>query len=113
MVDLEQPPIGCCLSAGDYQRRIAWIGSLARQALQKHDRDDLVLRLVYAPEAAEQVREMVEREHLCCAGLTFDLPKRIDAVNVVITAPENAREAAEDLFGQFVPGGTYPSGELR
>lgn len=86
----EQPPITCCLSAGDYQHHIAWIEGLTREALQTHKRDDLVLRLVYAPEAAREVQKVVELERICCAFLTFDLLERSDAVCVTITAPETA-----------------------
>lgn len=98
----EQPPIACCLSTGEYQRRIAWIESLARMHLREHTRDDLVLRLLYAPEAADEVRRMIEQERLCCAFLMFVFDQRPDAVRVTITAPETAREAADMLFGQFL-----------
>lgn len=100
----EQPPIACCLSTGEYQRRNAWIESLARTHLRKPTRDDLVLRLLYASEAADEVRRMVAQERLCCAFLTFDFDPRPDAVHVTITAPETAREAADTLFGQFLKG---------
>ena len=49
------PPLTCCLSAGAYRNRIAWIESFTRRALQIHARDDLVLGLAYAPEAAADV----------------------------------------------------------
>ncbi len=100
----EQPPVACCLSTGEYQSRIAWVESLARKSLREHTRDDLVLRLLYAPEAAGEVRRMVEQERICCAFLTFDFDQRPDAVCVTITAPEIAREAADTLFGQFLKG---------
>ena len=58
MTGSEQPSIVCCLSAGDPRRRLAWIGSLARKALRSHDRDDLVLHLAYAPEAAGEVQKL-------------------------------------------------------
>jgi hypothetical protein len=73
--------------------------------LQKYSRDELVLRLVYAPQAAEEVRQMVEQERECCAFLAFDLTEGTDAVRVTITAPEAARGSAGLLFGQFLPGG--------
>ena len=100
----EQPPIACCLSTGEYQRRNAWIESLARTHLRKHTRDDLVLRLLYASEAADEVRRMVEHERICCAFMTFVFDQRPDAVRVTITAPEIAREAADMLFEQFLKG---------
>jgi hypothetical protein len=99
MTGSEQPSIVCCLSAGDYRRRLAWIDSLARKALRSHDRDDLVLYLAYAPEAAGEVQKMVEQERMCCAFLTFDLHEQADTVCLTITAPEAARESADVLFG--------------
>jgi hypothetical protein len=43
MIGLEQPRIACCLSGGDYQRRVAWIERLTSEALRSSARDDLVL----------------------------------------------------------------------
>jgi hypothetical protein len=98
------PPVACCLSAGEYQGRIAWIEILTRRALQSHARDDLVLCLSYAPEAAPDVRQMVEQERTCCPFLTFDLDQSPKAVRLKITAPEAARDSADMLFGQFLSG---------
>jgi hypothetical protein len=100
----EQPSLACCLSPGDYQKRIAWIEDLTRKALRSYVRDDLVLRLFYAPHAAEDVQWMVEQERICCAFLTFDLDRRTDAACVTITAPEAARESADMLFEPFLGG---------
>jgi hypothetical protein len=101
----EQPPIVCCLSTDEYQSRIAWIENLTQRALQSHVRDDLALLLFYAPEAAPEVRRMVEQERICCPFLTFDLDQSLRAVSVRITAPEAARDSADMLlFGQFLGG---------
>jgi len=54
-------------------------------------------------EAAGDVRKMVEQERLCCAFLAFELDEQPDGVCVTITAPEAARDAADSLFGQFLP----------
>jgi hypothetical protein len=100
----EQPLVACSLSTGEYQSRIAWIEGLARKSLREHVRDDLVLRLFYVPEAAAEVRRMVEQERICCAFLAFDLDQPADAVCVTITVPKAAREAADMLFGRFLGG---------
>ncbi len=97
-----KPPIACRLSAGEYQSRIAWIERVVRKSLREHARDDLVLRLFYAPEAAVEVGRLIEQERQCCAFLTFDLDLQPDAVVVTITATEDSREAADMLFGQFI-----------
>ena len=101
---LSDQSLACCLSAGEYQNRLAWIETLTRKALRSHARDDLVLRLVYAPEAAAEVRKMVEQERICCAFLMFDLEHETSAVRVTITVPEAARASADMLFGPFLGG---------
>jgi hypothetical protein len=101
---IEQQPIACCLKGDDYRNRIAWIEGLTRRALRQHARNDLVLSLSYAPEAASDVRGMVEQERLCCPFLTFEFVERADAVNVTIIAPESARESADMLFQPFLNG---------
>jgi hypothetical protein len=98
----EQPPLACCLSPGDYQNRIAWIEDLTRKALRNYVRDDLVLRLFYAPAYAVDVRTMIEQERICCAFLAFDLDQRTDAACVTITAPEAARASVDMLFKPFL-----------
>ncbi len=98
----EQPPIVCCLRMDEYRSRIAWIEDLTLRALQSHVRDDLVLLLFYAPEAAPDVRRMVEQERICCPFLTFDLDQSLKAASVRIIAPEAVRDFADMLFGQFL-----------
>jgi hypothetical protein len=97
-----EPPLACCLSMGDYQNRIAWIEDMARKAMRSHARDDLVLSLAYAPEAAADVRKMVEQERICCAFLMFDLKEEADCIRVTITVPQAARDSADMLFGHFL-----------
>ena len=106
-------PIACTLTPGDFNSRLAWIAELTRDALREHRRDDLVLQLTYAPEAAHRVREMVRREQACCAFLTFDLREEPDAVRLIITAPEDARAAADTLFEQFVAMADAGDGRQR
>lgn len=104
METTQQPPIACCLGAGEYQNRIAWIENLTRRALKGHARHDLTLCLSYAPEATAEVEKMVEQERICCPFLTFELNRSAEAVSVKITAPEAARNTADMLFGQFLGG---------
>jgi hypothetical protein len=98
----EAKPIACTLTPDDLDSRLAWIAELTRDALREHRRDDLVLQLTYAPEAACRVREMVRREQACCGFLAFDLREEPDAVRLILTAPEDARAAADALFERFV-----------
>lgn len=46
---------------------------------------------------------MVRKESDCCAFLRFDLSVANDAVHLLITAPEAARDAADMLFDHFAP----------
>jgi hypothetical protein len=100
--NLTSLPIACTLSPGDLQERLALIRALTAEALVGHDRNGLVLTLRYAPDAVERVRAMVASEQRCCTFLRFEVEEQPDAVHVTITAPENARDAADDLFEQFV-----------
>ena len=94
-------PIACTLTPGDLRERLALIRRLTTEALLGHDRHGLVLALRYAPAALERVRAMVASEQHCCAFLNLDLREQPDVVHVRITAPENARDAAGELFEQF------------
>lgn len=94
-------PIACMLDAGDFKQRAAWIAGLNRDALLAARRDDLRLELTYAPRALDDVRELIRREQQCCAFLDFDLHAKGDVVRLVVTAPEEAREAAELVLEPF------------
>lgn len=99
---MSAPPVACTLSAGAFQARMAAIRELNRDALRAHERNDLMLILSYAPEASARVREMVRAEQECCAFLRFAVNASSDAIRVEITAPEEARAAAETMLDDFV-----------
>ena len=98
---LKSLPIACRLTPGDLRGRVGLIHALTVEALVGYDRDGLALTLRYAPAAAERVRAMVASEQHCCAFLTFDVQEQSDVVHVTITAPESARDAADELFERF------------
>jgi len=95
-------PIACTLGAVDYRERLAEIAKLARDALRSYERDSLVLRLRYDVASADRVKEMVRREQECCAFLIFELREEDADILVTISAPEEARVAAEAMFDQFI-----------
>jgi len=99
----EEQPIACTLDAVDFKVRTTSIRDLARRSLLKSSRGRLTLSLVYAPDAAAEVSELVAKERACCAFLDFDMTTRADGVHLVITAPERAAEAADMLFDYFAP----------
>lgn len=92
------------LAPGAFKDRLAWIRALTKDALRSHERRDLALHLLYAPEARDRVCEMVRNERACCPFLTFDLHEQPHEIRLTITAPEAARETADMLFDQFVAG---------
>ena len=104
----EDAPIACTLQPGDYRERLAWIATLAREGLLGTSRDDLRLELRYAPNVGNRVREMVDKEQQCCAFLNFDVSETDEGVRLTITAPERAREVADEIFAQFVPAAASP-----
>jgi hypothetical protein len=97
------PPIACTLAPRDYLARLAWIAELARDALRGFERRDLVLHLRYVLEAGDRDREMVRKEQVCCAFLTFELQETPHEIQLTVRAPEGARGALDMLFGQFSP----------
>jgi hypothetical protein len=94
-------PIACMLDASDFKDRVAWIADLNHDALLSSRSDDLRLELTYAPRALDDIREMVRREQRCCEFLKFELRDEPDAVRLVVTALEDARDAAELVFEPF------------
>jgi hypothetical protein len=104
MTDLaiDPPPIACTLGPGDFQARLAWIAALNARALRGHHRDDLVLHLTYAADAADDIREMIDKEKACCAFLDFATCEDAAGLQLTVTAPEEAREAADLVFEPFV-----------
>lgn len=94
-------PIACMLTGRDFKERLAWIADLNRKSLTKMERGDLQLTLTYDRRAASQVDELAERERVCCPFLSFDIESAFNGVKLRITAPEEAREMADEVFRPF------------
>ena len=99
----DQQPIACTLTASDLRDRLAWIATLNRDSLRGYDRSGLTLQLRYAPQAVQQVGELMRQEQACCAFLTFEMHEQTDAVILTIKAPEEARSTVDPLFEAFLP----------
>lgn len=95
-------PIACTLDTQDFKRRIAWISELNGKALMSTVRNDLTLELNYRSEYRADVLKMVRGEQECCGFLSFQVSESGDNVRVAISASEDAREAAEMIFDQFL-----------
>ena len=103
-------PIACTLGAGAYQERLAWIAELNRSELQSSRREGARLILTYGPGAGRRIREMMRREHECCAFLGFELNEDEKGLTLVITAPEAAWDALDAVFDPFLTGSNPGSG---
>jgi hypothetical protein len=97
------PPIACTLGSDALKTRIEQFRKLAERALLSVHREPLRLHLVYAPDAARDVRDLMRQEKSCCAFLDFDIRDETGGTHVTITAPEAARENAQELFALFAP----------
>lgn len=98
------PPIACTLAPRALAQRVAWIADLNRAALRSHREERGILVLVYAPDAAGRVADLVRRERGCCAFLHFTLDAAADGVRLTIEAPAEVRDAAAPLFAPFLGG---------
>ncbi|HLI66007.1 MAG TPA: hypothetical protein VKU90_06550 [Caulobacteraceae bacterium] len=101
MTDDNGAPIACTLGVGEAVARLAWIGRLNAASLRECRREGLRLELVYAPDARDQVLEVVRAEAACCPFLAFVVEETPGAVRVVIEAPEAARFAVAAIFAPF------------
>lgn len=91
----------CTLPPEGLGSRLSEIRDLARRALLRSERDDLILRLTYHPSADGRVNELIARESECCGFLTFHVEKERDRPLVTITAPKRAEAAVRQLFDAF------------
>ncbi len=96
--------IACTLASPELDARLEWIARLNAEALRGRHKNDLQLELIYASDAVERVREMVERERLCCAFLNITIHEGQDFVMVAIEVPEEGRAVAPMVFESFLAG---------
>lgn len=61
--------------------------------------------MTYRAAYRADVLRMVRGEQECCAFLDFRMAEAGDTMRVVVTAPAEAREVADMLFGQFLSKG--------
>jgi len=76
---------------------------MRRTSLLSHRVAGRRLCLSFRPEAAPELRDIVELERACCAFLEFDVEDRDTEIVLTITAPPNAKESTSWLFAQFTP----------
>lgn len=102
MTDESRVPLACTLTGASYRDRLAWIGTLNRDGLERFCLEDLTLELHYSLAVAPRVHELVRRESECCAFLRFEIDARDEALRLTVTAPARARGIAGQLFQPFL-----------
>ena len=94
----QQQPIACTLSGEARQDRRAWIAALVRDALRSSERDDLTLRLRFAPEDVQRIQDMVRKEQACCSFLTFEMEERPQELWQIIRYSKFSHDAGHRIF---------------
>ena len=97
------PALACTLELQEMGPRLERLRQLTATQLQSHQLEGNVLRLVYRPDAATEVRAVVDLERGCCGFVDFQVHEGPSRVDLTITAPEAVGPTAEWLFAQFMP----------
>ena len=93
------PLIACSLDAAGQKQRLADWSSLLREAVQKEKTTDGVrYRFVAADQLEARLRTLAAAETECCAFLNFDVVRRIDEIEMTVTASRNALAALHLIF---------------
>ncbi|MDX0701017.1 hypothetical protein GOD03_12305 [Sinorhizobium medicae] len=96
-------PIACALDTQDFRARSALIEEITDRHLTSSIRRGNTLSLSYAPEAFDEISDLVGKERECCAFLSFNLKRDAGGVHLTIVAPESAAADAALLFQHFEP----------
>lgn len=99
----DTPALACTLELHEMGPRLERLRRLAATSLMSHQLEGNVLRLAYRPDAATEVKAVVDLERNCCQFLDFAVQEGASGMDLTITAPEGVGAAAEWLFAQFMP----------
>jgi hypothetical protein len=102
-MNAESPALACTLELQEMGPRLERLRRLTDTGLQSYQLEGNVLRLAYRPDAAAEVKAVVDLERDCCRFLDFRLEEGASRVDLTITAPDGVGLAAEWLFARFVP----------
>ena len=93
------PLIACSLDAAGQKQRLADWSSLLREAAKKEKTTDRVrYRFAAADELEARLRILAAAEKECCAFLDFNVVRRIDEIEMTVTAPPDALTALHFIF---------------
>ena len=110
---MNTPPVACTLPANEHVERVTLIGDINASHLRRYDREGLTLHLTYAATATPRLRELVARERLCCAFLSFDLTEGADVTVLQIKVPDAEASAVDSLFSPFLEGAPATAARSR
>ncbi len=99
----EAKPIACSLDTQTMRPRLAWIRRVTERSLLTYRLEDRTLRLVYRPDAADELKRIVDLERACCAFLDFALDATATEMVLTITSSVGTEPDAQWLFAQFLP----------
>ena len=97
------PVLACTLELQEMGPRLDRLRRLADTSLQSHRLEGNALNLAYRPDAATEVKAVVDLERACCRFLDFHVQEGASGVDLTITAPEGVGPASMWLFAQFMP----------
>jgi hypothetical protein len=98
MADPTPLPIACTLSGASLQERAAWLGRLGKASLIDGARSGDRLELLFRPEAAADLRELVRAEAECCSFLAFELDPAEDRIRLGVSGPAEAGPVLDDML---------------
>jgi catechol 2,3-dioxygenase-like lactoylglutathione lyase family enzyme len=98
-------PAGCSLSESEFAARIVEIVVLNRRALRHARRDGNMIILTYDAALAADVEALIERERICCAGLSFSITRNAGELSLTIEVPQDRSDEAERVFEAFAAKG--------
>jgi hypothetical protein len=98
MVDPTPLPIACTLTGASLEERAAWLRRLGKAALIDGARAGDRLELLFRPEAAADLRELVRAEAECCSFLAFEIDPREGEMRLGISGPAEAGPVLDDML---------------
>ena len=93
------PLIACSLDVSGQKQRLADWRALLVEAVRREERADGVrFSFVGGDELESRIRTLAAAEKTCCAFLDFEVTRIGDAIQMTITAPQEAADALRSMF---------------
>jgi hypothetical protein len=98
MADPTPLPIACTLTGASLEERAAWLGRLGEESLIDGVRAGDGLELLFRPEAAADLGELVRAEAECCSFLAFEIDPREGQIRLGISGPTESGSVLDDML---------------